>query len=168
LEIIVEIPIFLILVIYGVPLVFGKDITVDALENVVFGTSMLCSMYLFELCYKTHSGIPLLVHHLVTLILVSLAIYRYDYNQNVVNLQNATLLGLTAVTEEFDFVALIMYRMHHRKTVLCLRISALSSLLIKTFLIACSIPVWIDGNVSLLFVLVSFVHQSIKQKSNTL
>jgi hypothetical protein len=103
-----------ILQIYGsLDILFrNKDTTSQTrVEWMVFSIQAITVLYVWELCYRTQIGLPLLIHHLVTILLVQLSTATFFDTNDIMWIRFAVLLGVYATTEQLSFVALFSYRL---------------------------------------------------------
>ena len=108
--------------------------SLEMIEWMTLSISTIAVLYVWELIYRSEIGLPLLIHHLVTLMLVQLVVASFADTGDILYLRFALLLGLHATTEQTTFVALACYRLRlfskYHKALFFL--SAGQSLLIKT------------------------------------
>jgi hypothetical protein len=81
------------------------------LDWLSFAFQTIVVLYVWELIYREKIGIPLLIHHLVTILLIQLASASFYDTYDVVYLRFGTLLGFYATTEQLSFVVLFLYRL---------------------------------------------------------
>lgn len=104
----------LILQLYG-----GKDVlfhmedatTPGRMNNMILSLSLVSTLYIWELVYREKIGLPLLVHHLVTLLLIQTSAASFLDTWNILYVRYALLLGFHATTEQSSFVALFCFRL---------------------------------------------------------
>lgn len=135
--------------IYGVPLLFiatmdtPSQLYLSDIQYVVYFGIWLMTLYLWELAYKTKMNIALVIHHVSTLICICLAAVHYALTLQWFGMLGFVLLGLTALTEQPTFVALLLYRMEKwRSAANAFFISAVWTLFFKTLLVAALIYFW--------------------------
>lgn len=97
----------------GVDILFRWEETTDfhRTEWAIFALQTIAVLYIWEIIYRTNIGVPLLLHHIVTLLLVQLSFVSLNDTGNVIYTRLAILLGFHATTEQLSFVALFCYRM---------------------------------------------------------
>jgi hypothetical protein len=93
---------------YGGDLLFHNRIgTVENFANLRMVLLLVGTLYVFELCYRVRTGVPLTVHHLVTVALqVMLTFSLYDSAPSVearTALRVGLLVSLHACTEQVTF-----------------------------------------------------------------
>jgi hypothetical protein len=85
------------------PILFNPDFTPDRLRQLGTIALILCCMYLFELIYRLEMRWQLILHHLLTIMLVIMSIYKLETESTVgpppvvkeYNVKGAVLLALT-------------------------------------------------------------------------
>ncbi len=117
----------------------------DTRRGIVIVAVFLVTLYLYEIAYKIATPKSLLIHHVSTLLLVMLAVYRYQYNGKNVSIRGVFTLGLTALTEQPTFFALILYRAKKAWCLWPLLIAAAFTLVSKTGFLAWTIQIVADG-----------------------
>ena len=65
-----------------------------------------------ELIYRKEIGVPLLIHHLVTIVNIQLATASFFDTHDVLYVRFGVLIGFHATTEQLSFVALLLYRLN--------------------------------------------------------
>ncbi|CAB9510093.1 expressed unknown protein [Seminavis robusta] len=93
-------------------LFWGKDTTTpDRIHACLMAWIIVCILYIWELLYRIEIGIPLLLHHIVTIILIQVGYSSFFDTANLSYFRYGLLLTFHATTEQFTFVALYCYRM---------------------------------------------------------
>lgn len=112
-------------------LTYGADVVLfecSSPANASIGLLLIATLYVFELVYRIETGIPLLIHHVVSvLLLVVLAFSNKDDAPSAearVNQRFALLISLHASTEQLTFVGLAMYRLGHPWVARVMKVSA--------------------------------------------
>lgn len=91
-----------------------KETSHEETQAIMSGVHGMVALYTFELVYRVSFGIPLLVHHMVTIALAHLiACCMYERPSiNTLDIMRANvLMAYTAITEQPSFIALLLYRM---------------------------------------------------------
>lgn len=81
------------------------------LDWMVFALQSVAVLYTWELIYREKIGLPLLTHHLVTLLLIQLSTASFFDTQDLRYMRFAILLGFYATTEQTSFIALFCFRL---------------------------------------------------------
>jgi hypothetical protein len=133
-------------IVFGVYLFAGElPPSEDTRRGIVLIAVFLVNLYLYEIAYKITTPKSLLIHHVSTMLLVILAVYRYQYNGKVVSIRGVFTLGLTALTEQSTFLALILYRVRKAWCLWPLLFAAAFTLISKSAFLAWTIQIVIDG-----------------------
>ena len=105
----------------------------------ILSVQCIVVLYVWELIYRSTIGIPLLVHHLVTILLLQLVTASFFDTKNVVYLRFALVLGFYATMEQTSYVALLLYRLDlfQKKQQLALHFATTQTFIFKT-----SIMIW--------------------------
>ena len=98
----------------------GKDIlfqmedatTPERLDIMVLALILVGTLYIWELVYREKIGLPLLIHHIVTLLLIQTCVASLLDTGNMIYVRYAILLGFHATTEQPTFVALFCFRLN--------------------------------------------------------
>ena len=89
-----------------------KDTTSQTHLNwMVFAIQTVSVLYVWELVYRLKIGLPLLSHHLITLLLSQLSTASFFDTQDIFYIRFAILLGFYATTEQLSFLALFCFRL---------------------------------------------------------
>eukprot|EP01122_Echinamoeba_exundans_P009505 TRINITY_DN3391_c0_g1_i1.p1 TRINITY_DN3391_c0_g1~~TRINITY_DN3391_c0_g1_i1.p1 ORF type:complete len:609 (-),score=109.36 TRINITY_DN3391_c0_g1_i1:135-1865(-) len=106
------------------PLLFSINYNKDTITQMLFVGLCVIVLYVFELIYRHEMRWQLLLHHLVTILLVILCIYKFEHDSFIdptghvvlkaYNLKGAILMALTALTEQPIFVGLLLYRVGYK------------------------------------------------------
>jgi hypothetical protein len=86
--------------------------TTNRMEWAVFALQTIAVLYIWELIYRQKIGVPLLLHHVITLVLIQLSYVSLFDTGDIIYNRMAILLGFYATTEQLSFVALFCYRMN--------------------------------------------------------
>eukprot|EP00026_Physarum_polycephalum_P008889 Phypoly_transcript_08992.p1 GENE.Phypoly_transcript_08992~~Phypoly_transcript_08992.p1 ORF type:complete len:319 (+),score=27.71 Phypoly_transcript_08992:157-1113(+) len=135
LEIIVTSVTFVMAVGWGLQLVLHHN----ALQNILItraSGSIICALYIFEICYRLDMNIQLFAHHMLTIVLCILAIQSSIDTTDVRFLAAGIVLVFSANTEQLSFVGLFLYRLKHKYAKITLRIAAVQTLAFKAISIA--------------------------------
>ena len=98
----------------GIDVVFRwEDETSPAkMELLQVSLQLLVVLYIWELIYRKEIGLPLLVHHIVTIANMQLIAASFFDTHAILYIRFAVLIGFHATTEQLSFVALYLYRMN--------------------------------------------------------
>ena len=138
----------LVFLIEGVPLIFvdiNESILLyaDEIQWVIYFGILVMTLYLWELSYKSKMNWALVVHHLTTIICIGVAGTHLAITGAWFSIQAFVTLGLTALTEQSTFVALILYRMElWRHAGRAFMVSAIWTIVTKTFLVVITMVLW--------------------------
>lgn len=155
LQILITTLVLIVFLVYGIPLLFVSPLAPIGpyqhdIELVLYFAQWIGILYLFELSYKLVMNWQLALHHACTIILLCLVGTNFAITLCWVNVQGVICLGMTALTEQVTFVALITYRMEKWKVSGYLFIvSAIWNLIIKTFFVALCCYIWWEGSVNI-------------------
>jgi hypothetical protein len=86
--------------------------TQSKLNSLIFAVLMIAVLYIWELIFRKKIGLPLLIHHLVTLLLAQLSTAAYFDTHDIMYMRYATLLGFHATVEQLSFMALFFFRLN--------------------------------------------------------
>ncbi|CAB9507846.1 unknown protein [Seminavis robusta] len=122
---------------YGsVDLIFQWQETTSAarMESLNLAIILVAVLYIWELIFRKKIGLPLLVHHLVTILLIQLSSASFYDTHDILYIRFATLLGFHATVEQLTFLALFLFRLNicQRWQAFWFYFSAAQSLLCKT------------------------------------
>eukprot|EP00977_Amphora_coffeiformis_P019438 scaffold7231_cov94-Amphora_coffeaeformis.AAC.1 len=81
------------------------------MDAMVLSLTMVSVLYIWELVYREKIGLPLLVHHIVTLLLIQTSYVSFFDTHNIKYVRYAVLLGFHATTEQTTFMALFCFRL---------------------------------------------------------
>mmetsp|Transcript_36472 Transcript_36472/g.43960 ORF Transcript_36472/g.43960 Transcript_36472/m.43960 type:complete len:350 (+) Transcript_36472:82-1131(+) len=97
----------------GIDIVFLlKDETTQyRVDWMVLCIISIAVIYTWELIYRLKIGLPLLIHHIITIIFCQLSMASFFDTGNILFLRCATIVGFHATTEQMTFVALLFYRL---------------------------------------------------------
>jgi hypothetical protein len=115
----------------------GQDITsMERLNWCVMSIQCIVVLYIWELCFREKIGLPLLFHHLCTILLAQLVTATFFDTHNLIYIRLALMMGLHASTEQISFFSLFVLRLnflrkHHKMLFL---LSAAQTFCIKTTL----------------------------------
>ena len=98
----------------GADVVFQwEDATTNArMEALQVSIQLINVLYIWELIYRKEIGVPLLIHHLVTIVNIQLATASFFDTHDVLYVRFGVLIGFHATTEQLSFVALLLYRLN--------------------------------------------------------
>ncbi|CAB9515836.1 expressed unknown protein [Seminavis robusta] len=104
------------------------------LESLQLAIQLVAVLYIWELIFRKKIGLPLLVHHLVTILLIQLSTASFFDTHDVLYMRFATLMGFHATVEQLTFLALFFFRqnIYENWQAFCFYFSAAQSLLFKT------------------------------------
>ncbi|GAQ88100.1 hypothetical protein KFL_004000030 [Klebsormidium nitens] len=119
----------------GDVLFFGRSGSVAAATNARIGLLLIASLYVFELVYRNETGIPLMLHHVVTILLIVLLDFSSKDDAPSAEARAfqrfGLLVSLHASTEQLTFVGLAMYRLGHPWAARVMKISTWQVLVFK-------------------------------------
>lgn len=91
----------------------GQNVTTaERIDACVLAMTIIVILYLWELCYRISIGVPLMIHHVVTILLIQLGHVSFFDIKDVLYLRMGVLLSFYATTEQMSFVALLVYRLN--------------------------------------------------------
>jgi hypothetical protein len=119
LEILVTTAALILTLVYGSDLLFvGKTGGLNDATNGRIGLLLIATLYVFELLYRNETGLPLILHHLITILLIVLLVFSNKDDSPSAESRAFTrfgmLISLHASTEQLTFVGLTLYRLGHR------------------------------------------------------
>lgn len=90
-----------------------KETTTESHWNSMnFSIQLIAILYTWELIFRKKIGLPLLVHHLCTILLIQLATASFFDTHDILYIRFAILMGFHATVEQFTFVALFFFRLN--------------------------------------------------------
>ncbi|GAQ80091.1 hypothetical protein KFL_000460035 [Klebsormidium nitens] len=132
-------------------LTYGSDVLLygrTGSPNVRIGLLLIATLYVFELIYRNETGIPLLLHHLITVLLLVLLVFSSKDNapsaEARIVQRFGLLISLHASTEQLTFVGLAMYRLGHPWAARVMKISTWQVLVFKLVINALTWVLMID------------------------
>jgi hypothetical protein len=104
---------FVLQVYGGADILFSLDESTDSyrLDWLSFAFQTISVLYIWELIYREKIGVPLLVHHLLTILLIQLSAASFYDTLDVFYLRFGCLMGFYATTEQTSFIILYFYRL---------------------------------------------------------
>jgi hypothetical protein len=120
----------------------GKDTTTpDRIEWILLSVISIMVLYVWELIYRLTIGLPLLIHHICTIILIQLVTASFYDTHRVMFLRFALLLGFHATTEQLSFVALFCFRLNifHKYQHLLFYVASGQAFLVKSIVTVYSV-----------------------------
>ncbi|CAB9515835.1 expressed unknown protein [Seminavis robusta] len=105
------------------------------LNSLQFALTLVAILYIWELIFRKKIGLPLLVHHLVTILLIQLTAASFFDTHDIKYIRYSTLMGFHATFEQLTFLALFFFRLniYENWQAFWFFLSAAQSLLFKTF-----------------------------------
>jgi hypothetical protein len=119
LEILVTTAALILTLVFGSDLLFkGKTGGLSDATNGRIGLLLIATLYVFELLYRNETGLPLILHHLITILLIVLLVFSNKDDSPSAESRAFSrfglLISLHASTEQLTFVGLTLYRLGHR------------------------------------------------------
>lgn len=110
----------------------------------IVSLNIICSLYVWEMIYRIVIGLPLLAHHIVTILLIQIAFFDTG---SLWHFRYGLLLCFYATTVQFSFVALYCYRLDVCKQhqLLLLRLAALQAVVVKTLVTGALVAYFVLG-----------------------
>ncbi|RXK42464.1 hypothetical protein M231_00018 [Tremella mesenterica] len=105
--------------------------------------TLISSLYCFELVYRLHMRLPVIAHHFLTILAISLSWTLFENTQSMSFYVSAIIWLFYATTDQLTFVGLLGYRLEWpvQHTAFLLQIAAVQSLVIKA-VSTLSLPVY--------------------------
>ncbi len=84
-------------IVFGIQVfVDDPELNQDAIRGIVLVAVFLLNLYLYEMAYKIQMPKSLVLHHIATLVLIALAVYRFQATLELVSLKGTFSLGTHA------------------------------------------------------------------------
>lgn len=122
------------------------DLSMTTLKFLNLIGHLILSLYLFEIAFKDGMHKSLLLHHFSMITLYYLAIIFFQRTEQVWILRAALFLMYGALTEQSTFVGLLLYRFESKWTAIVMKVSSISSILIKTACVVLASYAWVKVN----------------------
>jgi hypothetical protein len=91
---------------------FEDSTSQDHLDLLAFAGQSLSVLYVWELIYREKIGLPLLIHHLLTLSVMQLLTASSSDTSDLTYLRLLVIFGFYASTEQVTFIALFCFRLN--------------------------------------------------------
>ncbi|CAG8690232.1 7290_t:CDS:2, partial [Ambispora gerdemannii] len=130
---------FLLIAMYN--LLVNKEISLRDYKLGQVAGLLICDLYIFELLYRTTMRRPLIIHHCVTMTMMSLGIYVV-IEGGLVIYPHAVLLLFQATTEQSTFLGLLFYRIFPKYASGVLLFSSIQVFVVKTATLAWCYIFW--------------------------
>ncbi|WVQ82767.1 hypothetical protein IAT38_004899 [Cryptococcus sp. DSM 104549] len=106
--------------------------------------ALTSALYIFELVYRVTMRMPLIAHHFLTIIAISITVTMFEYTQSMSYLVSAVIWLFQATTEQPTFFGLLGYRLgwNEKSVAWLLKFAALQTFVLKSASAIALIAYW--------------------------